>query len=199
MYRHIVVRIEHIGIKDQNQLVILLGGRGSKRSGYLNVGMSIQTLFVTVSHSSPSTILGHLKHPFDSVQALCQVGERWAKGETDKVVTRRVKQITTVSWVDVEEYSGYHDCLLFEQFFKECQAVVQRYWKLLQVKPYVEGTCGRDVDIEMKFVESIEDVVTFRFEVLLKGNFLHCDSGGFQERQSRKLHRMIGSPIEERS
>jgi hypothetical protein len=50
------------------------------------------------------------------------------------------------------------------------QAVVQRYWKLLQVKPYVEGTCGRDVDIEMKFVESIEDVVTFRFEVLLKGN-----------------------------
>jgi hypothetical protein len=106
MYRHIVVRIEHIRIKDQNQLVIPLGGltdeslsvykrlltqydtyRGSKRSGYLNVGMSIQTLFVTdhtdneqcyhitsvsavpVSHSSPSTILGHLKHPFDSVQA----------------------------------------------------------------------------------------------------------------------------------
>jgi hypothetical protein len=98
---------------------------------------TISTLAVPVSHAFPSTILGHLQYPFDGIQAykthyemgsfvkerrltFCQVGERRAKGESDEVVTRRVEQITAVGWVDIEEYSGNHDCLLFEQFFEEC-------------------------------------------------------------------------------
>jgi hypothetical protein len=50
------------------------------------------------------------------------------------------------------------------------QAVIQWCWELLQVKPYIEGTCGRDVDVEMKLMESVKDVITFYLEVLLEGD-----------------------------
>jgi hypothetical protein len=50
------------------------------------------------------------------------------------------------------------------------QAVIQWCWELLQVKPYIKGTCGRDVDVEMKLMESVKDVITFYLEVLLEGD-----------------------------
>lgn len=50
------------------------------------------------------------------------------------------------------------------------QAVVQRGRKLLEIEPNVEGALWRDLDFEMKLLETREDVVALRFEMLLESN-----------------------------
>lgn len=104
------------------------------------------------------------------------------------MVTWRVEQVAAMGWVDVEKYSGNHDGLFFEQFFEESlrsrfnmqfhgriqmnahQAIIQRRWKFLDVEPYVESARGRNIDIEIKFAESLKDIVPFCLEMSLEGN-----------------------------
>lgn len=48
-----------------------------------------------------------------------QICQRRTEREADKVVARRVEQISTMGRVDVEEDSGDHDCLFLQKLFKE--------------------------------------------------------------------------------
>ena len=59
------------------------------------------------------------QHPPDSVQTLVQVRERGTERDSDKVVARRVEEVSTVRGVDIEEDARDHDRLLFEELFKE--------------------------------------------------------------------------------
>jgi len=86
--------------------------------------MSVKTLLVAVSYAfAPAS--GFLDYPPNGIQASFQVFKRRSKGEPDKLVTGRVKQVAAVGWVDVKEYSGNDDGLFFQQLFKECQTIIQ--------------------------------------------------------------------------
>ena len=60
-----------------------------------------------------------LQQIIDSVQTHIQVLERWAEREPDKVVARRVEEVSTVRRVDVEEDSWDHDRLFLQELFEE--------------------------------------------------------------------------------
>ena len=50
------------------------------------------------------------------------------------------------------------------------KSVVQGRWEFLQVEPDVECAGRRDVYVKVELVQALEDVIAFRFEVLLQSN-----------------------------
>ena len=62
-----------------------------------------------------------------------------------------------------------HNSLFLEEFFKECQTVIEWLGQVSEVKPEVERAGRGVVDFEAKPFETLEHIVSLSFEVALKG------------------------------
>jgi len=45
--------------------------------------------------------------------------QRWTKRQANKMMTRRVEEVPTVRWIDIEENTRNNDGLFLQQFLKE--------------------------------------------------------------------------------
>lgn len=82
-----------------------------------------------------------------------------------------------------------HDSLLLEEFFKECQTIIEWLGQVSEVKPDVERASRRVVDFEAKLFETIEHIVSLSFEVPLKGELRkNCYSLIIQTRGTLPFH-----------
>ena len=79
----------------------------------------LSALLIRISKLFNALLINPPQHPPDSIQTFIQIRERRTEREPDEVVAWRVEKVTTVIGVDVEEYSGDHDRMLFEQLFEE--------------------------------------------------------------------------------
>jgi len=152
-----------------------------------------------VSHKFSAFGIGPLENPRNRIKTHIEVLERRSEGDTNEVVARRVEKVAPVRWVDVEEDARDDDGLFLEKLFEERQTVVERLREVLEVEPDVEGRLGRDVDVEAKFMETLENVVALHLEVLLKSEPFYTDVLGIQEGNSRELQGMAGTTVQEGS
>ena len=128
---------------------------------------------------------------------LVEVLQRRAEREPHEVVARRVEQVAPMRRVDVKEYTGDHDRLLFQQLFKERQPVVDRVGQTLQVEPHVERRARGHAHLEAHLPQPTEHVVTLVVEVLLERELLLVHACGVQKRDCRELQRVVRSTVEE--
>ena len=68
------------------------------------------------------------------------------------------------------------------------QTIVQRRRQFLKVEPNVEGAGGRNLDLEVKILETLEDMVTLCFEVLLECELLLLHMLGVEQWNRSQLH-----------
>lgn len=83
-------------------------------SGSKPASLRIRVIWVT-------TVL--LQNPLEAIHALLEHLQSWSIRDSNKVVTRAVKQIASACRIEVEEDSGYHDDLFFEACVEEVQSV----------------------------------------------------------------------------
>lgn len=102
-------------------------------------------------------------------------------------MTRREEQVTTMGRIDIEEDSGNHDRLFFQQLFEESlykqyqytsqhrvnlrvsyQAIIKRRRQFLETEPDIECASRGDIDVKFELMKSLEDMVPLHLEVTLK-------------------------------
>ena len=67
------------------------------------------------------------------------------------------------------------------------KTVVQCGRYTLEVKPDVESARGRDVDLEVELLKTLQHMVSLHLEVLLEGDFLLVNAGGVEHGDSGEL------------
>jgi len=82
-------------------------------------GHPINALLIPMPKPFNTQLPSPLHQVIDSVQTHIQVLERRTEGEPDKVVARRVEEVSTVRGVNVEEDSRDYDRLFLEELFEE--------------------------------------------------------------------------------
>lgn len=131
------------------------------------------------------------------IHTLVKIFHRRSKGQSNKVMARRVEQVPPVRRVDIEENAGNHNCLLLEQLLKECEAVVERGWQFLKVEPDVKCAGGGNIDVQAKVVKTLEDMVALHLEVLLQRHFSLLDVVRLNKFDSSQLHRVVSASVKE--
>jgi len=86
------------------------------------------------------------------------------------VVAWRLEQIPAVCGIDVEENARDDNRFLFEKLFKERKTIIDRVREILQVQPNVKGRDRGYLDFEPNGFQALQDMITFRLEVLLESN-----------------------------
>jgi len=66
-----------------------------------------------------SYLLCLLQNTFHGVDAHVKILQGRTKGQADEVMARRVEEVPTVCWVDIEENTRDYDGLLLQQFLEE--------------------------------------------------------------------------------
>lgn len=87
----------------------------------------------------------------------------------------------------VEEDAGDDNCLLFQEFLEEREAIVNRVRETLQVKPNVKRCRRRKCDLEPNVLQPLQYMVTLHFKMLLEGDPLVVNMLWVQKWDGRQL------------
>jgi hypothetical protein len=141
------------------------------------------------SNSLSSTTINSLLHnPLNGVHTLGQGIHPRPIAQPDKVMTRRIEQIPTLTRVQIEEDTRNNNDLLLETGLEEVQPVGNALGQIRQVEPDVEGRVGHEGELESDLLQATDDEVALGTEVHLQRTHLvaharrleHAD-GGFLE------------------
>lgn len=153
--------------------------------------------FVQPRRSKRNHLLVH--NSLNTVTARLQGRHPWAIRESDKVVARRVEQISPSRWVQVKEDTRHHNDLLLQTRLEKVQTVADGTRKTLQVEPEVKGRVGHRLDVEAHLAETVNHVVTLGAEVALERLHLAEDEAGLQHGDSGLLERHVGATVQVRT
>jgi hypothetical protein len=115
------------------------------------------------------------------------------------LVARRIEQVSSLRWIQIEEDAGHNDDLLFQASFEEVQAIVDTFGQRRQVEPQVEGAVGDEWDLEAHRCQSVNDIVSLLAEVMLQSTHLVLDFGGLKHGDGSLLEGNVGASVEVRS
>lgn len=149
---------------------------------------------------------GSFDHSFDTVHAHFQHLHLGAVADPHIMVTRAVKELSSLGRVEVEEDAGHDDRLLLQEGVEEGEAVGdvdgavlgQRRIQRGEIEPDVERAVGNGLiaHAEADLVQSLEDVVTLHLEVALKSLHFVLDLLRFEHGDSGLLEGYVGATVE---
>lgn len=77
------------------------------------------------------------------------------------MMTRRIKQISPLTRIEIEEDTRDDDNPFFETSLEEVEAVRDGFGEAFEVEPEVEGAVWDGVDDEAHFAETADYIVAF--------------------------------------
>ena len=89
-----------------------------------------------------------LNHPLNAIQPHLQRIHLWSITEAYKMMTRTIKQITSLARVQIEENPRHDNNALFETRLEEIQSIADRRRETLEIQPQVESTVWYGFDVE---------------------------------------------------
>jgi len=120
--------------------------------------------------SRPIGILINIQTEIGVSGTFIEILKRWATRQPDEVMAWRTEQIPAVCRIDVKKDAWDDNSFLFEKFFKERKAIINRFRKIFQVQPNVECCDRRYLDLQPHGLQALQDMITFHLEMLLEGN-----------------------------
>jgi len=109
----------------------------------------LDAFLVAVTKRPHTLLLRFLQNARHRVDALVQILDRGTERQPDEVMARRIEQVPPVRGIDIKEDAWDDDGLFFEEFFEECQPVIQGTRQLFQIKPDVEGSLRGDIHFQV--------------------------------------------------
>lgn len=112
------------------------------------------------------------------------------------MVARRVEQITSAGWVQIEEDTRHNDDLLLQTRLEEVQTVTDLAGETLEIQPQVESRVGNILDVEAHLAQTLNHVVTLGAEVGLQSLHLLADEAGLEHRHRGLLEGRVGATVQ---
>lgn len=111
-------------------------------------------------------------------------------------MTRRVEQVPSLTWVQIEEDTGHNYDLLFQTRLEEIQPIRDALWHLREIEPDVKGTVGHKGELEADLLKATDDKVALGTEVHLERAHLVAYPGRLKHLDSSLLEGHIAPAVE---
>lgn len=121
-----------------------------------------------------SSMLKLVNNPLDAIQPHLQNIHLRSITEPHEMMARTIKQITSLTRVQIEEDTRDNDDSLLKTGLEEVQSVGDRWWETLEIEPEVEGGVGDGFDVETHSAETLDNVVSLVAEMALE-SFHFCE------------------------
>jgi hypothetical protein len=119
--------------------------------------------------------------------------------ESDEVMTRTIEEITSLTWVQVEENTRDNDDSLLKTCLEEIESIRDGSWETLEIKPEVECGIGNGLDMETHTTETFNDIVSLVTEMTLESLHFCENLVGLEHGDGGFLERNVSSSIEVRT
>lgn len=136
-----------------------------------------------------------LHNPLDPIESLLQRPHLGTIAETNKVMARTIKQVSSFGRIEVEEDARNNNHVLLEAFLEKIKSIANRRGHSTEVQPDVKGRVGH-IGFEPNLSESAQYVVPLGLEVRLQRLHLSPHVVGFEHRDGRFLKRHVRAAIE---
>lgn len=137
-----------------------------------------------------------LNNPANSIHTLHQRLHPRSITQPHEMMARRIKQIPTLTRVQIEEDTRHNNDLLLQTSLEEVQPIIDRIRQIGKIQPEIKRRIRHEGELEADFLKTTDDVVALVAEMGLEGSHLVADAGRLEHLNGGFLEGHVAASVE---